>query len=100
MLNCLFLFISGAFIALQNTENVKKAAAQLLGVSGREYRVYFYQTYVSQLSKGKSKSIKMTENESNGNKNNESSDKRKRNTPPKNVSTNDNGNDLKKVKSE
>ena len=42
-----------AFVALQNADNVKKAAGQLVGVSGRDYRVYFYSTYVNQLSKGK-----------------------------------------------
>jgi hypothetical protein len=44
---------SSAFVAIQNTENVKKAAGQLVGVSGRDYRVYFYSTYVNQLSKNK-----------------------------------------------
>lgn len=90
-----------AFVALQNSENVKKAAAQLLGVSGRDYRVYFYQTYVNQLSKlGKGKNLKMIESNNN---NGIGNDKRKRNTPPKSESKNstvDNGNDLKKIKSE
>ena len=31
--------------------NNKKAAGQLVGVSGRDYRVYFYSTYISQLGK-------------------------------------------------
>jgi len=44
-----------AFVALQNLDNVKKAAGQLVGVTGRDYRVYFYQTYINQLSKNKGK---------------------------------------------
>lgn len=89
-----------SFVALQNTDNVKKAAAQLVGVSGRDYRVYFYQTYINQLNKNKGKPLKMTEignnqnnsgnkassgNNGNNNNHNGSGDKRKRNTPPKSI---------------
>lgn len=38
---------TSAFVALQNPENTKKAAGQLVGVSGREFRVYFYTTYLN-----------------------------------------------------
>jgi hypothetical protein len=42
------------------------AAAQLVGVSGREYKVYFYKTYITQLSKNKvlNKSISSVDLES------------------------------------
>jgi hypothetical protein len=42
---------SSAFVALQNADNTKKAAAQLVGVTGRDYKVYFYSTYQNQLNK-------------------------------------------------
>lgn len=48
---------SSAFVGLQNADNIKKAAAQLVGVVGREYRVYFYTTYVNQISKNKNRSV-------------------------------------------
>ena len=48
-----------AFVAIQNADNVKKAAGQLVGVSGRDYRVYFYSTYINQLSKGKNNANKV-----------------------------------------
>lgn len=44
---------TSAYVALQNPENTKKAAGQLVGVSGREYRVYFYSTHQNQLGKNK-----------------------------------------------
>jgi len=87
-----------SFVALQNVDNVKKAAAQLVGVSGREYRVYFYHTYVNQLNKNKGKSVNLGESskkntntnqiatQSNiNNSQNGSGDKRKRTSPPKNL---------------
>lgn len=40
---------TSAFVAIQNLDNVKKAAGQLVGVSGRDYKVYFYSTYIKQL---------------------------------------------------
>lgn len=40
-------------MAIQNQDNVKKAAAQMVGVTGREFKCYFYSTYVKQLSKPK-----------------------------------------------
>jgi hypothetical protein len=55
---------SSAFVAIQNLENVKKAAGQLVGVSGRDYRVYFYTTYINQLSKGKGNTRAMINNQS------------------------------------
>jgi len=96
-----------SFVALQNSDNVKKTAAQLVGVSGRDYRVYFYQTYVNQLNKNKGKSLKMSElnnqnnnnnngikssgnNGNNNNNQNGSGDKRKRNTPPKSINLKNN----------
>lgn len=93
-----------AFVALQVHDAVKKAAGQLVGVSGRDYRVYFYNTYISQLSKNKGKALKMNETNqnnsagdgnkkslnsngsANNNNHNGTSDKRKRNSPPKNIS--------------
>lgn len=44
---------TSAFVAIQNHDNVKKAASQLVGVSGRDYKCYFYSTYVKMLSKPK-----------------------------------------------
>lgn len=68
-----------AFVALQNLDNVKKAAGQLIGVTGRDNRVYFYQTYVNQLSKNKNKNaVKALNETSNGN----GTDKRKRESTP------------------
>lgn len=105
-----------SFVALQNLENVKKAASHLVGVTGRDYKVYFYQTFINQLSKVKVKTTarpqsEITKNivEPNGNGNN---DKRKRGSPtPENlpkiddfyeISTNDkteeHQNDIKKIK--
>jgi len=105
-----------SFVALQNQENVKKAAGQLVGVSGRDYRVYFYQTYINQLSKNKGNknannstgnnkesknnnheksSVQTNGNNSNGNGG--SGDKRKRNTPPKTISIKNTTPDLIKV---
>ncbi len=51
---------TSAYVALQNPENTKKAAGQLVGVSGREYRVYFYSTYQNQMSKSKNDSRKLS----------------------------------------
>ena len=51
---------TSAYVALQNPENTKKAAGQLVGVSGREYRVYFYSTHKNQLSKNKNDSRKLS----------------------------------------
>lgn len=87
-----------AFVALQNTENVKRATAQLIGVSGRDYRVYFYHTYINQLSKNKGKKGADMNNGTNDNKKvtngnqNGSADKRKRNTPPKTINLKNQGN--------
>jgi hypothetical protein len=44
---------TSAFVAIQNQDNVKKAAGQLVGVTGRDFKCYFYSTYVKQLSKPK-----------------------------------------------
>ena len=44
---------TSAFVAIQNQDNVKKAAAQMVGVTGRDFKCYFYSTYVKQLSKPK-----------------------------------------------
>lgn len=44
---------TSAFVAIHNQDNVKKAASQLVGVSGRDYKCYFYSTYVNRLSKPK-----------------------------------------------
>lgn len=82
------------------------AAGQLIGVTGREYRVYFYQTYINQLSKNKPKSIsnkpveEMTGVE-NGNGKNGTNEKRKRDLPqlPMDVDTEQTvADDLKKIK--
>lgn len=54
---------TSAFVAIQNPDNIKKAAGQLVGLSGREYRVYFYSTYQNQFNKIKSNSV----NTQNGN---------------------------------
>lgn len=96
-----------AFVALQNADYIKKAAGQLVGVSGRDYRIYFYNTYVNQLNKNKGRSVNMSQsnnsvennkkssNLQNGTNENGSSDKRKRNSPPKNLKANSNGNSPK-----
>ncbi len=90
-----------SFVALQNADNLKKAAAQLVGVSGRDYRVYFYHTYVNQLNKNKGKSVSLgqetskknssTSQNANNNNQNGSVDKRKRTSPPKNLELKKNG---------
>lgn len=59
---------------MQNTDNVKKATAQLLGVSGREYKVYFYSTYINQISKNKNEQNKKN-NQLNGTPNNKNNAK-------------------------
>ncbi len=99
------------------------AAGQLVGVCGKEFRVYFYQTYVNQLNKNKGNKVNLSQTSSNGNvaeKNastnnnqNGNTDKRKRNSPPKSIklkkdSPSRNGDevgsdgqtDVKKIKSE
>jgi poly(A)-specific ribonuclease len=54
---------SSAFVALQNQENIKKAAGQLIGLSGRDYRVYFYSTYQkNKLNKNDSKKFNQNKN--------------------------------------
>ena len=85
-----------AFVALQNTDNVKKAAGQLVGVSGREYRVYFYSTYISQKTK-----LGLGDKKENGS--NKSIDKRKRNKGENGQTTETPSEDsieLKKIKTE
>lgn len=85
-----------AFVALQNTENVKKAAGQLVGVSGREYKVYFYSTYISQKTK-----LGLGDKKENGN--HKSIDKRKRNKVDNSQVTetvNEDSLELKKLKTE
>lgn len=71
-----------AFVAIHNQDMVKKAAGQLVGVSGRDYKVYFYSTYINQLSKTKNtnniQQTPVSSNESKTNLNN-SAEKRKRN---------------------
>jgi hypothetical protein len=73
-----------AFVAIQNQDYVKKAAGQLVGVSGRDYRVYFYSTYINQLSK---------------NKNGNNSNNKSQNTTqsPNNINNNDNNKGNKNV---
>lgn len=85
-----------AFVALQNADNVKKAAGQLVGVSGREYKVYFYSTFINQKSKSS-----LNEKKENGS--NKSIDKRKRNKGDANQTTevaSDESTEVKKVKTE
>jgi hypothetical protein len=84
---------SSAFVAIQNTENVKKAAGQLVGVSGREYRVYFYSTYVNQLSKNKGgnknmSNVSLVNNSATANNNNTSSSKETKTKRPEEESNN------------
>ena len=70
----------------------------MIGVSGRDYRVYFYHTYINQLSKNKGKKGADMNNGTNDNKKvtngnqNGSADKRKRNTPPKTINLKNQGN--------
>lgn len=101
-----------AFVALQNSENIKKAAGQLVGVSGRDYKVYFYSTYVNQLSKSNKQSIAMNNSKGDSNKSknendlNSSNEKRKRNkdngksTGKDSGSGSDSSKDIKKIKTE
>ena len=67
-----------AFVALKNHENTKKAAMQLVGISGREYWVYFYQTYINQLSNNKGNKIvsKLPENNSTASTNESKNEKK------------------------
>jgi len=54
-------------------------------VAGRDYKVYFYQTYINQLSKGRQMILNnQTEvkNNNNNNNNGNGSEKRKRDSPP------------------
>jgi hypothetical protein len=51
---------TSAYVALQNPENTKKAAGQLVGLAGREYRVYFYSTHQNQLSKNRNELRKLS----------------------------------------
>ena len=94
-----------AFVALQNTENVKKATAQLIGVSGREYKVYFYTTYINQISKNKvnnNNQIVGTPNNKNGVKEEnglDNSDKKRKNGKKLESNSGSDGSpDRKKVK--
>ncbi|RNA14887.1 poly(A)-specific ribonuclease PARN isoform X1 [Brachionus plicatilis] len=85
-----------AFVGLQNADNAKKAAGQLVGVSGREYKVYFYSTFINQKNKSA-----LGEKKENGK--NKQIDKRKRNKGGTNQgaeTTSDESSELKKVKTE
>jgi poly(A)-specific ribonuclease len=42
---------TSALVALLNTDNVKKVTSQLIGTVGHDYKVYFYKTYLNQISK-------------------------------------------------
>lgn len=90
---------------------------------GKDFRVYFYQTYVNQLNKNKGNKVNLSQsshsngnghekNASNNNQNG-SADKRKRNSPPKSIKIkkdsptrtsdevgSDGQTDVKKIKSE
>jgi len=50
-----FINSTSAFAALMNPDHAKKVASQLIGLAGREYRVYFYKTYLNQIKKDKRK---------------------------------------------
>jgi hypothetical protein len=55
-------------------------------VAGRDYKVYFYQTYINQLSKGRqmilNNQTEVKNNNNNNNNGNGNSEKRKRDSPP------------------
>ncbi|CAF0779381.1 unnamed protein product [Brachionus calyciflorus] len=95
-----------AFVALQNNDNVKKVASQLLGVCGRDYRVYFYSTYINQLYKSKNEKNKNSnstpDNKNSDNNLTNSNEKRKRNKEKQNdkSSGSDSSLERKKFKSD
>lgn len=80
-------------------------------MAGRDYKVYFYQTYINQLSKGKQMILNNQTEVKNNNNNGNGSEKRKRDSPPPKTittmetntatitSTNEIKKEIKKIKS-
>jgi poly(A)-specific ribonuclease len=73
---------TSAFVAIQNPDSIKKAAGQLVGLSGREYRVYFYSTYQNQFNKIKNNSVNSQNNNNVKTSVNEKRKSSPKSTPP------------------